>query len=378
MAGAGNPARGDRGRLSRWISARAQATPARRAPASAPVEKQRLQQIAAGRRLPVEHLAGDEHAGPPRSIKCSSTSSKATPPAVEIAVAIGAVAGEPHRHGLDQRGKRHRRQCAERPASRGLLQQADGDRRQARGLAQEGRQRLLAARLGEARRKVGERTCRAAGRCAASAAPSRVDRVAQGGRQRVDRAALDACRGDHRFAAHARSARRRARCASAAGPRSGARNISDQSTQKPQLAGASGATATPRSASSGTQSPVEPSRGQLAPPSARTVASAATTLSPVRRVEHAGARRRPSRASDGAVRNSTPRRARRRKPGAQQRRAFMASGNTRPLEPTKVGWPSSSHQARTAVRREGLDGRPQVLPRRAVAREKPRRDPRCA
>ncbi len=50
-----------------------------------------LQQIAAGRRFPVEHLAGDERCpGRRRSMKCASISSNAMPPAVDIALAMSA------------------------------------------------------------------------------------------------------------------------------------------------------------------------------------------------------------------------------------------------------------------------------------------------
>jgi hypothetical protein len=51
------------------------------------------------------------------------------------------------------------------------------------------------------------------------------------------------------------------------------RNGCDHGTRKPQLAGRSGLIVTPASARAATQPPSEPSRGQLAPPSASTVAS---------------------------------------------------------------------------------------------------------
>ena len=57
-------------------------------------------------------------------------------------------------------------------------------------------------------------------------------------------------------------------------PSKRSRNTSDQWATKPQFAGRSGATATPAFASASTQPPSEPSRGQLAPPSASTTASA--------------------------------------------------------------------------------------------------------
>src|SRR3954447_23662587 len=49
------------------------------------------------------------------------------------------------------------------------------------------------------------------------------------------------------------------------------RNISDHAAVKPQFAGRSGDIVTPLAASASTHSPSEPSRGQLAPPSPRTV-----------------------------------------------------------------------------------------------------------
>ena len=58
------------------------------------------------------------------------------------------------------------------------------------------------------------------------------------------------------------------------------RNTSDQAMRKPQLAGASGVTGTCACISGATQLPSEPRFGQLAPPSARIVASAATSIWP--------------------------------------------------------------------------------------------------
>ena len=47
----------------------------------------------------------------------------------------------------------------------------------------------------------------------------------------------------------------------------------------------------------------------------------------------------------------------------------MARGNTRPLDPTKVSWPSASLHARSAVRRKCQDGGAQCVGP-AIAREK--------
>ena len=120
-------------------------------------------------------------------------------------------------------------------------------------------------------------------------------------------------------------------------------------TSKPQLDGCSGATATPRAASSGTQAPSEPRRDQLPPPSASTTARARTRIScapcantsrpassqPLQRWRMcictgqpgAGWRRRYSQA---------------RSKGA----AFISVGKTRPEEPTKVSMPKSCAQRR--------------------------------
>ena len=53
--------------------------------------KRGLEQVAAGRRLPVQHFARGERAGPASSMKCSSSSANETPPAVEIARSSGAT-----------------------------------------------------------------------------------------------------------------------------------------------------------------------------------------------------------------------------------------------------------------------------------------------
>ena len=133
----------------------------------------RLQQIAAGRRFPVQHLAGDEHAGRRRSMKRSSTASKATPPAVEMARAMRRRSGQAHRHRLDQLGQRAgvmaARRCGDAMAA--SCSRPIADRRQARRLAQEGGERLLAARRGEPRCQIAPASCRGADRCAGRASP---------------------------------------------------------------------------------------------------------------------------------------------------------------------------------------------------------------
>ena len=89
----------------------------------------------------------------------------------------------------------------------------------------------------------------------------------------------------------------------------------------------------------------------------------------------AAARHRPSRASGGACGTRRPRRASRASQARSSGEAFMATGNTRPLEPTKVGWPSASHQARTASGgNASMAGRSCSSPRRSAAESAP--DPR--
>src|ERR1700722_18466990 len=63
-------------------------------------------------------------------------------------------------------------------------------------------------------------------------------------------------------------------------PSKRARKISDQVTLNPQLAGVRGEIATPLAASTSIHPPSDPSRGQLAPPSASTAARASTWLIP--------------------------------------------------------------------------------------------------
>src|ERR1700744_3257310 len=63
-------------------------------------------------------------------------------------------------------------------------------------------------------------------------------------------------------------------------PSKRSRKISDQATVKQQLAGRSGDMVTPLAASVSTQAPSEPSRGQLAPPSADPGAGGSTTTGP--------------------------------------------------------------------------------------------------
>ncbi len=128
-------------------------------------------------------------------------------------------------------------------------------------------------------------------------------------------------------------------------PAKRARRWSDQATAKPILAGRRGAMAT--SGSSAVQPPSEPSRGQEAPPSASTIASARCSASPsgvAKRAAPSGARP----IQRWRVRSATPCAASRASHARSSGEAFIARGNTRPELPTKVGWPSASHQAISA------------------------------
>ena len=108
--------------------------------------------------------------------------------------------------------------------------------------------------------------------------------------------------------------------------------------------GRSGTTATPAASSGATQSPVEPSFGQLAPPSASTTASGRSSRSP------SGVSNRIAPSSlqpvqRERVRSSTPKPFSRASQARSRGEAFIARGNTRPLDPVKVAWPRPSAQA---------------------------------
>ena len=105
--------------------------------------------------------------------------------------------------------------------------------------------------------------------------------------------------------------------------------------------------ATPARASTSVQAPSEPSRGQLAPPSARMVASglcATGVLSGRSKTRLPPALVQPIQRWRGM--KVTPWLRSRCSQARSSGDAFMAAGNTRPLDPTNTGWPSASHQAR--------------------------------
>jgi hypothetical protein len=62
-------------------------------------------QVAARRRLPIQHFTGHENTGQARSIRVSSTASRVTPPAVEIASSMGAGTLVANGKRLDQPGE---------------------------------------------------------------------------------------------------------------------------------------------------------------------------------------------------------------------------------------------------------------------------------
>ena len=125
------------------------------------------------------------------------------------------------------------------------------------------------------------------------------------------------------------------------------RKISDHATVKPQLAGRNGDIATPLAASVSTHAPSEPSRGQLAPPSASTVARASTARWPSAfETTDCPSSSQPVQRCRST--SCTPIASSRRSHARSSGDALNACGNTRPLEPTKVGWPNASLHARNA------------------------------
>src|SRR6185437_4145413 len=114
------------------------------------------------------------------------------------------------------------------------------------------------------------------------------------------------------------------------------RKTSDQTTLKPQLAGLSDATVAPFAASISTHAASEPSRGQLAPPSASTVARASTVRSPSA-VRNNNRPSSPQPVQRWRSAKRTPAASNRRSQGRSNGDALKVLGKTRPLDPTKVG-----------------------------------------
>ncbi|MND87392.1 hypothetical protein D3C77_336450 [compost metagenome] len=126
-------------------------------------------------------------------------------------------------------------------------------------------------------------------------------------------------------------------------PAKRSRNSGDQVRSKPTLAGWNGTTAAPTPSSAGTQAASEPNRAQLAPPSARTTASGRSIRSPSGVSKASAPPCQPVQRE--RVRTSTPNASSRASQARSRGEAFIAFGNTRPEEPTKVGWPRPSTQA---------------------------------
>ena len=150
-----------------------------------------LQQIAAGGRLPVQHLAHAIGAGHLLQLEMRVdlvAAPRRRPTRWRARCRRGVSIG---RHGLDALRIRRRAR---------LAQQVDGDGREARRLAQEVRLRVLAARAREA---LGQRLLRQVG---AEIDHQRMAGLfAQALGERIDGAALDALLRDHQLAAHALS-----------------------------------------------------------------------------------------------------------------------------------------------------------------------------
>ena len=119
-----------------------------------------------------------------------------------------------------------------------------------------------------------------------------------------------------------------------------------QSTSNPQLLGAKGDKGTPRSASAVFHAPVEPSRGQVAPPSPSTVADACwlTSCPPPASKRSAPLSSQP--VQRWRLWSLTPSCSSRVSQARSRGEALKLSGNTRPLLPTKVPSPNRAHQSR--------------------------------
>ena len=100
------------------------------------------------------------------------------------------------------------------------------------------------------------------------------------------------------------------------------------------LAGRNGARATPLAASQGAQAPSEPSRAQLAPPSASTVTTGRRTCRPPGVANASPAPSNPCQRQ--RVCRVTPRASSRRSQARSSGEAFIATGNTRPEVPVNT------------------------------------------
>ena len=163
-------------------------------------------------------------------------------------------------------------------------------------------------------------------------------------RQRIDRAALDAGAGNDGFSPHGVRAQRQRYALERLTFKAVAKNVGPGDGES--AIGRSQRRYARLSRSASTQAPSEPSRGQLPPPSASTVALHSTARCPSG-VSKRRRRSRPIRSSD-AQRELHAHRIQPPQPARSSGDALNAFGNTRPLEPTKVCWPSASLQSRSA------------------------------
>ena len=269
------------------------------------------------------------------------------PPAVEIARSSGRGASSAQRQRLD-RARRARPVRAARMSLR-LAQQADGERAEAGRLAQrvasDSPARSCASRaaiaasgdVGAQVDRQRRRARRPRWRRAAAPTAHRPRRLRC--RSRVTTASPRTVRPGEATARRSSAARRRSAAGTARSRRPRSRNWPAAAAQLRRRA----------AARISTQPPSEPSCGQLAPPSASTVASgAAISLSPsggANASAPVGVPADPSMAQrepHACARAGAARRAAAARPSARL-------GKTRPLEPTKVSWPRPRHQARSAA-----------------------------
>ena len=200
------------------------------------------------------------------------------------------------------------------------------------------------------------------------ACPDVQDRLAQLGRQRIDRAAFDAGAGDDGFAAHGvrtecqrHALERLALEAIAENVRPGDGEAGIGRPQRRYLHAFGGESFDPRAIGA------QPRPACAAERQHRRAASRRRAVHPA--FENADGPARPSRSSDDAAPISRPSQSSRRSHARSKGEALKAFGNTRPLEPTKVSCPSASLQSRKALRRERFDGGFQMRHRLAVARK---------
>ena len=150
-------------------------------------------------------------------------------------------------------------------------------------------------------------------------------------------------------------------------PSKRSRKMSDQATVKPQLAGRSGDIVTPLAASVSTHAPSDPSRGQLAPPSASTVALRIDDARSVRRFKQQAALLVPAGPAV-AQRELHAHRIEPPQPCAQQRRGLERFGKHPAAGADEGRLPQRLAPCAQRVRRKRLDrgARAAASPRRSA------------